>query len=938
MRAPAEQVAVGSLADPRLASQTANGDSWNSEFSADGRFLVFISLASNLTTNDSNSHMDVFLRDLPAGTIRLVSLSLAGNDSGDGDSTSPAVSADGRWVAFESRADNLVADDTNRVADIFARDLRAGVTVLVSTTTNGLPRGSGASTAPAISADGRYVAFESLATNLVSGIADTNAGSDVFLCDLQQRTTLLVSKRWDTNRTGNGPSTSPAFSADGSRLLFISTATNLVTGTTNTLGEIYVRDLPNAATIWVSRNAGSFRTALSNGVPATARFRCYNPTISSNGRYVAFKMVVDTVAVTAGILRHDLLTGSTDLVGTGVPGVVVGGNDLSGPVMSADGRFVAYEGRPARGVLPAGLPVIWLWDADTLQTTLVSVNLAGTGPAMGANSTGSDTPAISADGRFVAFLSYATNLVPSGANGLGQAFVRDLSQGRTRLVSLRRDGLRGGNGDAGAPTFSPDGRLVAFPSAADDLVVNDFNEAEDLFLRDLETDQTELVSIGGPSATAAGMSSTGFQGLSADGRRLAFTSFAPNLVANDTNNVSDVFVRDWDNPTNLLISVSADGSGPANGLSRNPLISADGQVVVFTSFASNLVPGFADTNQAEDVYARFLSGSTICVVPGAAAADQGTTSPSLSADGQYVAYQSRAALPTESATDANGWSDVYVRCLVSSTNLLASVNFAGTAAGNGPSELPRISPDARWVVFQSRATDLVDPPLADASWEFFARNPWDGTTRHLSAGLPPASPVTNTTPPVFSADSRTVVFPWSETNLYLHSFEANQTILVSSNGVDAAVSAEGRWVAFQSRLGMSTNHDIFVRDLQAGTNRLVSVNLDGTGGGNGDSSSPLISGDGRFVVFKSRASNLAANDTNGWTDVFLRDLVANTTLLVSLNAAGTAPGNRLSSTAVMAADGRTIVFPELRFRPCERRREQRQGCFHAAPERWRLGS
>jgi hypothetical protein len=332
--------------------------------------------------------------------------------------------------------------------------------------------------------------------------------------------------------------------------------------------------------------------------------------------------------------------------------------------------------------------------------------------------------------------------------------------------------------------------------------------------------------------------------------------------------------------------------------------------VVFTSFASNLVAGFSDANQAEDVFFRFVqTGVTECVVPGNASAAKGTSAPSLSADGKYCAFQSSAALPTEAfvGADVNSFSDIYVRCLVSGTNTLVSLNFARTAAGNRPSELPTISPDSQWVVFQSRATDLVSPPLVNDRWQFYAHHLGNLTTRQISAGLDVPSLFTNTTPALFSHDSNSVVFPWNRTNLYLHSIEANQTSQICSNCAEASVSADGRWIAFQSTLATGANKDIFVRDMQTGSNILASANLAGAGGGNGDSSTPLISADGRFVVFMSKATNLVANDTNAWTDVFARDLVVNTTIMVSVNPSG-APANRLSSTAVMGADGRTVIF------------------------------
>src|SRR6266446_5992680 len=221
-----------SLANPSIPAAGGNSDSAGSVISADGRFVLFLSSANNLVTNDASGRfLDVLLRNRTNNTTTLVSVSLNGTGGGNGHSVSPVISADGRYVAFESEAANLVANDTNGVSDVFVRDLQSGTTTMLSVNSSGAGAGNGASTSPLISADGRYVAFVSSASDLVAN--DTNAALDVFVRDLQSGTTTLASVRADGSTGGNGDSDSPALTPDGRWLGFSSKATNLVAGITN---------------------------------------------------------------------------------------------------------------------------------------------------------------------------------------------------------------------------------------------------------------------------------------------------------------------------------------------------------------------------------------------------------------------------------------------------------------------------------------------------------------------------------------------------------------------------------------------------------------------------------------------------------------------------------------------------------------------------------
>jgi Tol biopolymer transport system component len=212
----------------------------NASISADGRFVAFTSFATNLVPGDTNRRDDVFVRDRLTGTTELVSVDSAGNQ-GNRDSGSPAISADGRFVAFHSVATNLVPGDTGNMTDVFVRDRLTGTTQRVSVDSAGT-EGNGASVEPAISGDGRFVAFYSFATNLVPG--DTNGDGDVFVHDRQTGTTERVSVDSAGNQ---GSAISDGFrkvsiSADGRVVAFVSVATNLVPGDTNGGSDAFVHD------------------------------------------------------------------------------------------------------------------------------------------------------------------------------------------------------------------------------------------------------------------------------------------------------------------------------------------------------------------------------------------------------------------------------------------------------------------------------------------------------------------------------------------------------------------------------------------------------------------------------------------------------------------------------------------------------------------------
>ena len=415
----------------------ANGGSYVPFVSSDGRFVAFYSDASNLVPDDTNRWIDVFVRDRQTGTIQRVSVSSSGNQA-NSDSYWPSISSDGRFVTFYSDASNLVPGDTKYTTDVYVRDLQAGTTQKVNVSSSGAQANGLESYLPSISSDGRFVAFESDASNLVA--KDTNRNYDVFVRDLQAGTTERVSVN-SSGDQANHWSGAPTISSDGRYVAFESYASNLVKRDTNHHTDVFVRDLQTGTTKRVSVSSSGAQTNRES----------YGSSISSDGRFVAF--------------------------------------------FSDASNLVAKDTNRAADV--------FVRDLQTGTTKRVSVSSSG-------NQANSDSywPSISSDGRFVAFGSYASKLVPGDTNDILDVFVRDLQTGITQRVSVSSSGAQA-NGGSESPSISSDGRFVAFDSGASKLVANDTNRSTDVFVHEFEVDTTapKVASVV-PAEGATGVSRT----------------------------------------------------------------------------------------------------------------------------------------------------------------------------------------------------------------------------------------------------------------------------------------------------------------------------------------------------------------------------------------------------------------------------------------------
>jgi Tol biopolymer transport system component len=397
-----------------------------------------------------------------------------------------SLSSNGQIVVFTSEADGLVSGDTNGCEDVYAHDFVTGSNILVSVAADGFSSGNSGSFSPAIDASGRYIVFTSDATNLVPG--DSNDASDVFVRNLQTGATTLVSVDAVGLGGGNGNSYAPQFSADGRRVLFLSAAINLTAPPVSSGTNLFWRDLQSGVTYAVStggRAALAVMTpdgnnvffAVSAGYQLGSQLSLWNAQSQTTSNiFVTGSPVVD-LAITADASRGAFGTTTQIYVAdfaaqTNWPLSLISRTLQTQFRFSGNGNSLAYLQKDSNGTNQ-----VYLYDFQNASNLLLSQSYSS---GSGGNA-GCDSPAISANGRFVAYRSAATNLVPGDANGVPDVFLFDRLTGGTTLVSVSLFGGFSANGRSLAPVFSGDGQTLCFESWASDLALGDFNEASDVF-------------------------------------------------------------------------------------------------------------------------------------------------------------------------------------------------------------------------------------------------------------------------------------------------------------------------------------------------------------------------------------------------------------------------------------------------------------------------
>jgi hypothetical protein len=399
----------------RLISTDASGDqlnggSFDPVASENGRYIAFITFASDVLPSDPNTRTDFYLKDVRTGEVTLVSANdqgIVGNDA-SGIPVAFGISNNGRYVAFGSNASNLVPNDSNgNISDVFVKDVRTGDVTLISADRQG-QQGNGDSQSASISDAGRYVAFESSATNLAPD--DTNGTSDVFVKELRTGRLLLASSDSEGNE-GNSFSVDPSISGNGRFIAFQSFASNLVPDDTNGTIDVFVKDL----------RTGEIARASTDSQGNQVEGESLAPSISGNGRYVAFQSTASLVSedtnTSFDVYVKDLRTDEVALVSTNPQGSA--GNDFSGiPSISGNGRYVTFESSATDLVADDdnGEPDIYMKDLRTDEVTLVSEALGG-----GSGNLNSAGPYVTNDGDVV-FASRSSDLVAQDTNALFDIF------------------------------------------------------------------------------------------------------------------------------------------------------------------------------------------------------------------------------------------------------------------------------------------------------------------------------------------------------------------------------------------------------------------------------------------------------------------------------------------------------------------------------------
>jgi Tol biopolymer transport system component/Ca2+-binding RTX toxin-like protein len=729
-----------------------DGESGDPSISADGRYVAFYSSAANLVAGDSNAAEDIFVKDVITGSIVRASTTSAGAQI-SGPNFHPAIAPDGRFVAFHSQA-RLDPPDVNGTFDIFLKDLTTGAVTRVSGDLGGGTANSFSYQA-SVSAGGRFVAFYSNASNLVAG--DTNAQYDVFVRDTVTGTTTRVSTSSAGAQTnlGNYSSDEASISPSGRHVVFQSTASNLVSGDTNGVYDIFLKDLQTGTTARVSQSL-AFGQANQGSSRAS---------VSDDGRYVVFQslasnLVAGDTNTQSDIFVRDMVTGSVALVST-----ASGGGPSSGSAdeasISGDGRLITFSSIGSDLVAGDTNGVGDVFQADNplyiapQAVTRISVSTQGVQGGAESDLYAPGGHAISADGRYVAFYSFASNLTPNDTNATYDVFLRDTLTGETRRVSTLNSGDQP-NGGSQQPTLSLDGRYVLFYSAATNLVADDTNGTLDVFRKDMQTGDVTRLSTGAGGTQSNG---TSYQiALSANSNTFAFLSNANNLVSGDTNGVNDIFLKDTVTGAVSRVSTAADGS-QANGQSFQPTISADGRIVAFGSDAANLVAD--DTNGKSDV---FIKNTTTGAIVRASTSSSGAQAfgdsggAAISGDGRMIAFHSSAANLVSG--DTNGTYDIFLKDLTTGVLTCISTDAAGNAL-TGNAFYPSISADGRYVAFQTGTSNFQDL----VGGQLLVKDTLTGALRTLSVAPSGANANFSSQRAAISADGRAVAFMSYATDL-----------------------------------------------------------------------------------------------------------------------------------------------------------------------------
>lgn len=655
------------LGTTRLVSESAEGaeaddGSELARISASGGHVVFLSWATNLVPNDQNGRSDIFVKDLQTGSVNLVSTHFAGSHLG---CRQPVISADGRFVGYEAYTTRGVVEMNRTRLEVYYVDRQAGTPQLVDVPTNGQDA-NGQTEGLSLSDSGRWIGFNSLATNLVPG--DTNQGWDLFVRDMQSgmlSRPVVTSSGSQANKGSFGK-----ISRDGTQLIFSSSSTNILASDTNGVGDVFVVTIGGQNPTLVSSQGG---------VPGNGE--SYSGELSGDGQSAIFLTTATNFDPTDLNGRADLfvraLSGSS-LTRLSKPGVrAMGRGSSSAPAISEDGVWVAFESS-SRDIGPTPAPsgyTVYLVNLETDERVTVSRGFAGD-PA---NET-SGMSDLSADGRYVVFSSFASNLTPGDTNGREDVFYFDRVAGT--LKNLTKAAAGGPSVGSNGPKVSRDGSVVAFSSTAANLVPNDANGASDCFVWNRSSNTISLVSAS--EAGVQGNAESMEVDIAAEGRYVAFVSSATNLLAGSTSQGRNVYRKDLQTGEVVAVSAATGSSSPSFFTTAQPSISADGRFVAFL--------GTGPGGGSSGIYVRDVQNrvTTFASQSSTGAASNGHSSdPSISDDGRLIAFSSSASDIV--VGDINGKSDVFIRDLSSGAVRWVRNESVPETSVSGPSKLPALT-------------------------------------------------------------------------------------------------------------------------------------------------------------------------------------------------------------------------------------------------------
>jgi Tol biopolymer transport system component len=711
--------------------------------SADGRFAVFASSASNLVAGDSNGVPDLFLYDAQSQLLERVSVGNGGvqSDAAAGDISD--VSDDGRYVVFDTSASSLAgAPATGR--RVYLRDRSSGTTTLLSRAA-GSSTASGDSANPRITGDGRYVVFDSDAALIA---ADTNNVRDVYRLDRQSGALELISISED-GRLGNADSFEAQISADGGSIAFYTWATNLVVGDTNGYWDLLLRKPAQGTLQRVSVDSAGDQFI---GYPLLA-----NRALTADGGLVLFNIYLagepaDTNGQTDGYL-YDSGNGSVRRVTLGASGTQIEGYAIARAI-SADGQTLMMQS-PAMSLVPGSTSNPFRTFLRDLTTGSIR-HVTFREDAPGSDDYFSEGT-LSADGSVVFALSWTDGIVAADRNDFYDVYRQAAAGGGVQRLSTAHAGSSAAyaNGHSGhdwrGMAGSEDGRWIAFSSSADNLVVGDLNGVDDVFLRDRLLGMTWRISLlpGGIESPCASTAPS----VSRDGRYVAFTSCG-GLASVGFPGTYEIYR--YDRVSGQTELVSATMSGFASGINGDASISDDGRQIAFYSCSSALVAD--DTNGHCDAFVRDMDMAVTTLAsrkPAGGSGNSAAFSPTVSGDGRYVLFNSAASDLV--ANDSNGLNDVFVFDRITRLVERVNVDSTGTQA-EGESEGSAISRDGRHVAFGSSAPNLIGPANTDTYYSVFVRDRASGTTELVSRNSAGAVLKSSSSSATISADGNRVAF------------------------------------------------------------------------------------------------------------------------------------------------------------------------------------